>query len=174
MSDALKALADHIAGGLIPTAIPTHGTIKAATIEQFNGLLRELGIPAPDPNNVDLTKDQCRLVLETIQGKEEDNLISSEAAYELRAIIRNGWGIQDQGLSSRPPIQGSPAPSEQKANERLLKLTEAKLAKEFGYELCLCTFPPSEMLWRETEKANVCPACGRQSKQSKKWKSKRK
>ena len=70
------------------------------------------------------------------------------------------------------------APSKQKASQTVLSLTEAKLAKELGvlglteaklakqlgYELCLCTFPPSVMLWRETEKASVCPSCGRQSK----------
>lgn len=56
------------------------------------------------------------------------------------------------------------APSKQKASQTALSLTEAKLAKKLGYELCLCTFPPSVMLWREAEKANVCPSCGRQSK----------
>jgi len=70
------------------------------------------------------------------------------------------------------------APSKQKASQTVRSLTEAKLAKEWGvlglteaklakqlgYELCLCTFPPSVMLWRETEKASVCPSCGRQSK----------
>ena len=52
----------------------------------------------------------------------------------------------------------------EQASQTVVSLTEAKLAKKLGYELCLCTFPPSVMLWRETEKANVCPSCGRQSK----------
>ena len=60
--------------------------------------------------------------------------------------------------------QGLRALAEKTASQTVLSLTEAKLAKKLGYELCLCTFPPSVMLWRETEKASVCPSCGRQSK----------
>ncbi len=41
--------------------------------------------------------------------------------------------------------------------ERALSAAEAKLAKEFGYKLCRCTFPPQIML-EEAEEA-VCPQC---------------
>ena len=44
--------------------------------------------------------------------------------------------------------------------ENALKQTEAELAKALGYHLCKCTFPPQIMLWREAEKATVCPNCG--------------
>ena len=45
--------------------------------------------------------------------------------------------------------------------ERALELSRAELAKGLGYHLCKCTFPPQIMLWKETEKTNVCPACGK-------------
>jgi hypothetical protein len=44
----------------------------------------------------------------------------------------------------------------------LLARSDAKLAKDLGYKLCQCTFPPQPMLWREAETAWVCPRreCG--------------
>jgi hypothetical protein len=45
--------------------------------------------------------------------------------------------------------------------EGLMKRADAKLAKELGLRLCDCEFPPNIMLWREAEKAHVCPRCGR-------------
>ena len=49
------------------------------------------------------------------------------------------------------------------AAEDILKRADAKLAKDLGYNLCQCTFPPQIMLWREPEQSYVCPskACGR-------------
>ena len=107
----------------------------------------------------------------------------SDIAQSLRALAekttknetpRSG-DSSERGMSDI--AQGLRALAEKNASQTVLSLTEAKLAKKLGYELCLCTFPPSVMLWRETEKASVCPSCGRQSKtkQSKKIKrSKRK
>lgn len=37
-----------------------------------------------------------------------------------------------------------------KAAEDIMKRSDAKLAKELGYSLCQCTFPPQIMLWNET------------------------
>lgn len=50
-----------------------------------------------------------------------------------------------------------------KEAEDALRRSDAKLAKELGYRLCECTFPPQIMLWREADQAQVCPnaACGR-------------
>ncbi|MGD1038739.1 MAG: hypothetical protein ABR878_16540 [Roseiarcus sp.] len=45
--------------------------------------------------------------------------------------------------------------------EGSMKRADAKLAKELGLRLCDCEFPPNVMLWREAEKAHVCPHCGR-------------
>ena len=45
--------------------------------------------------------------------------------------------------------------------ESYMKRADAKLAKELGLRLCDCEFPPNVMLWRETEKAHVCPHCQR-------------
>jgi hypothetical protein len=38
----------------------------------------------------------------------------------------------------------------------MLRRADAKLAKELGYELCQCEFPPRIMLWREGERSYVC------------------
>jgi hypothetical protein len=46
--------------------------------------------------------------------------------------------------------------------EVALAKSEAAVAKELGFPLCQCTFPPQIMLWKEAEKAHVCPRpeCG--------------
>lgn len=48
--------------------------------------------------------------------------------------------------------------------ESAMKKADAALANELGYRLCKCEFPPTPMLWREAEKAEVCPRCGQQRK----------
>jgi hypothetical protein len=47
--------------------------------------------------------------------------------------------------------------------EQALRASEAKLAKELGYKLCDCTFPPQIMLWHERKQIRICPnrKCGR-------------
>jgi hypothetical protein len=47
--------------------------------------------------------------------------------------------------------------------EDALNRSDAKLAKELGYRLCQCTFPPQIMLWKESQGDFVCqnPECGR-------------
>jgi hypothetical protein len=44
--------------------------------------------------------------------------------------------------------------------ERSLKLSEAELAKNLGFRICRCAFPPNIMLWNERERAHFCAACG--------------
>lgn len=47
--------------------------------------------------------------------------------------------------------------------EQAISLANAHAAKELGYKLCQCTFPPKPMLWNEDRKLFVCqnPSCGR-------------
>lgn len=47
--------------------------------------------------------------------------------------------------------------------EEALARSDAALAKQLGYQLCQCSFPPRIMLWREQEGAHACPdaRCGR-------------
>jgi hypothetical protein len=47
--------------------------------------------------------------------------------------------------------------------ERALDLSKAKLAKELGFRLCQCQFPPKPMLWDNARSAFVCQnaECGR-------------
>lgn len=47
----------------------------------------------------------------------------------------------------------------QEAEEALLR-SDASLAKNLGYRLCRCTFPPQIMLWNKDERVSVCPSCG--------------
>jgi hypothetical protein len=46
--------------------------------------------------------------------------------------------------------------------ENVLARADAMLAKELGYRLHDCTYPPQIMLWKEAEQAHVCPnpECG--------------
>lgn len=44
--------------------------------------------------------------------------------------------------------------------EKDLALAESSTAKELGYDLCKCTFPPQIMLYDNSSTNNVCPRCG--------------
>ncbi len=44
--------------------------------------------------------------------------------------------------------------------ETALRKGDAELAKILGFRLCRCQFPPEIMLWRESEKTNICGKCG--------------
>jgi len=52
--------------------------------------------------------------------------------------------------------------------EKALKASEGAAAKALGYKICQCTFPPQIMLWKEAERAHVCPnsTCGRKVSKS--------
>jgi len=46
--------------------------------------------------------------------------------------------------------------------EAALARSQAAVAKELGFPLCHCMFPPPIMLWKEGEQAHICPnpLCG--------------
>jgi hypothetical protein len=44
--------------------------------------------------------------------------------------------------------------------KRQLATAEASTAKELGFHLCSCSFPPQIMLFKVDMNADVCPACG--------------
>ncbi len=44
--------------------------------------------------------------------------------------------------------------------EKNLALAESSTAKDLGYDLCKCTFPPQIMLYDNSSTNNVCPNCG--------------
>jgi len=46
--------------------------------------------------------------------------------------------------------------------ERSLELASAKLARDLGYPLCRCVFPPKPMLWNRAKGAFVCAGCARE------------
>jgi hypothetical protein len=52
--------------------------------------------------------------------------------------------------------------------DQLIKQSDAKLAKDLGFSLCQCEWPPRIMLWKEDIKARVCPNadCNKQEKRT--------
>jgi len=44
--------------------------------------------------------------------------------------------------------------------EKELAIAEASAAKEFGYDLCKCTFPPQIMLYKKVDGVSECSECG--------------
>jgi hypothetical protein len=72
-------------------------------------------------------------------------------------LLRGAWQMLPSG-KTKDDVAAKLAEA-----EAALKRSDAKLAKELGYKLCQCTFPPSIMLWKEGEHAHVCqnPECGR-------------
>jgi len=50
------------------------------------------------------------------------------------------------------------------AAERALQLANVALAKEWGYYMHDCTFPPQIMLWKQDIKDRVCSNCGYREK----------
>jgi hypothetical protein len=44
--------------------------------------------------------------------------------------------------------------------EKNIAIAEAQIAKEFGYRLCQCTFPPQIMLFTGASNRYKCPTCG--------------
>jgi hypothetical protein len=53
---------------------------------------------------------------------------------------------------------------ELKNAEEGLARTDAQLVQQLGYTLCRCTFPPTPMLYKRDQSANVCPNCGETEK----------
>lgn len=66
-------------------------------------------------------------------------------------LLKAAYGVLPKGVE-RDKIE-----AEIKRAEDLLSRSDAKLAKDLGYKICQCTFPPQVMLWRENDKAWVCP-----------------
>ena len=44
--------------------------------------------------------------------------------------------------------------------EQAVRLAEAQAARQLGYPICRCTFPPQIMLMKEPDRYS-CPGCGR-------------
>lgn len=55
------------------------------------------------------------------------------------------------------------------AAKRDLELTESSTAKDLGYELCQCTFPPKIMLFTGNKNIFKCPACGNKVDKSREY-----
>ena len=81
-------------------------------------------------------------------------------AKDTLGLLKSAAALLPKG-EKRAEIEGKIS-----AAENTLARSDAKLARELGLKLCDCTFPPQIMLWKEAQKAHVCPnaACGRVKK----------
>jgi len=43
--------------------------------------------------------------------------------------------------------------------EEKLSIAEYAIAKELGYKLCMCTYPPQIMLYDKGKNSSICPNC---------------
>jgi hypothetical protein len=77
--------------------------------------------------------------------------VAAKAGIE---ALKSAWNLLPRGME-KDELAGKIAEAEQ-AIER----ADAKLAKELGYKLCRCTFPPQIMLWNAAENTNICKLCG--------------
>jgi hypothetical protein len=72
-------------------------------------------------------------------------------------LLKSAWGLLPKGANKEALAR--------KIEEAELAIAkaDARLAKDLGYKLCECTFPPNPMLWNEHRKLFVCqnPDCGR-------------
>jgi len=79
-------------------------------------------------------------------------------------VLRDAVSLLRQG---RDLLPSGPKRDEIEAKirqiEEAMARSDARLAKDLGYPLCECTFPPQIMLWKEQQRAHVCPnpVCGR-------------
>jgi hypothetical protein len=82
------------------------------------------------------------------------------AAKDTMSLLKSAAAVLPKG-ERRAEIE-----SKITAAEDALRRSDVKLARELGLKLCDCTFPPQIMLWKEAQKAHVCPnaECGRVTK----------
>ena len=69
-------------------------------------------------------------------------------------LVKSAAGLLPKGAAKNEAEQ------KLKAADEVLRRTDAKLAKDLGYKLCQCTFPPQIMLWKQESHMLECPACG--------------
>jgi hypothetical protein len=78
-------------------------------------------------------------------------LVAAKAGIE---ALKSAWSLLPRG-----PDKDALASKIEEA-EQAIGMADAKLAKELGYKLCKCTFPPQIMLWNKEKRTNICSLCG--------------
>lgn len=81
----------------------------------------------------------------------KDWLEASKTAVDL---LKTAYAVLPKG-QNRDEIE-----NKVRMAEDILKRSDAKLAKDLGYHLCQCTFPPPIMLWEKDFDWWKCPGCG--------------
>ena len=82
-------------------------------------------------------------------------------ANELGSWIKNGQAALDFIKSAKNLLPRGKDTEKLNAivqqAEEALKRSDAALAKELGYPICHCQFPPPIMLWRQSQQQFACP-----------------
>ncbi len=88
-----------------------------------------------------------------IEELSEALALAKAAISGLKEVLPLIRGKQDRGRIEKALEQA----------EKAFEIAEGKAAKELGYQLCLCTFPPQIMLLKPNKKGDrqwKCPKCG--------------
>ena len=73
------------------------------------------------------------------------------------SLSKEALGLLKAAYSVLPKgAQRDDAEKKLEAAVALLARSDARLAKDLGYKMCQCTFPPQVMLWVEAENAWKC------------------
>jgi hypothetical protein len=74
--------------------------------------------------------------------------VAAKAGVE---ALKSAWSLLPRGADK------DALASKIEEAEQAIERADAKLAKELGYKLCRCTFPPQIMLWQKSTNSDVCP-----------------
>jgi hypothetical protein len=84
-------------------------------------------------------------------------------AYELldpHELVRCVIGELKTAIAEVPADHRAAVEETLKRAEELLAVARSKFAKELGFRIHDCKFPPPLMLWNESQRAHVCESCG--------------
>jgi len=84
-------------------------------------------------------------------------------SYELldpQELVRRVIGELKTATAAVPADRRAALEEILKRAEDMLAMARSKSAKELGFRVHDCKFPPPLMLWNESQKAHVCEGCG--------------
>lgn len=98
-------------------------------------------------------------------ASQEEKLMGLKEITEVIAAFKGAMDLLKAASSMLPKGQKKDeVDAKIIAAQEALKRADAELARNLGYKLCQCTFPPQIMLWQQAQSAHVCGKCGDQIK----------